>query len=83
MASLYPGLLELLLREVDVLEFNQVQVPDLQTPALTIDVSQTADRTRVVAAGVLPCLTPTCRIWLAHQGRLLRGIEAMWCQGIF
>ena len=82
MVSLYPGLLELLPREVDVLELNQVRVPDLQTPALTIDVSQTADRTRT-SLGVLPCITPTCRIWLAHQGRLLRGIEAIWCQGIF
>ena len=76
---LFPGLVELSVREMDVLCVKKIAFPELRP--LTVDVSQNSCRT-IAKDGHLSIATPKMRQYLAHLGRLTHGLEAIHFQGI-
>lgn len=79
LASMYPGLLELTARELDILQLNKVSFPERRK--VTVELSQSIARTRVKENNTA-CVTPTMRRYLAHRCRIAHGIEAMNLQCI-
>ena len=52
-----------------------------KTPRV-VGVSQTVDRAALCGDGMVGCITPRCRQYLTHRGRLMVGIEAMNALGV-
>lgn len=81
--QLYPGVLTLTDRQVDLLAVCGIPVPDVgSSDPLVRDISQDRLRDRGMR-GVSDCVTPNGILWHSHLCRKLVGAEALRLQGIF
>ena len=79
LTDMFPGLLDLNARELDILRLHKVGYPERQ--ARTVELSQSILRCRA-KEGTTACVVPDMRRWLSHRCRLMHGIEAMNLQCI-
>jgi site-specific DNA-cytosine methylase len=79
LTAMYPGLLDLTARELDVLQMSKVAFPERRK--VTVELSQALMRTRV-KHGQTATVTPKMRRYLAHRCRFAHGVEAMNLQCI-
>ena len=79
LTSMYPGLLDLTARELDILRYHKCCYPERRK--VTVELSQTIMRSRA-KEGNTACITPAMRRYLAHRCRIAHGVEAMNLQCI-
>ena len=79
LTSMYPGLMDLTARELDILKYHQISYPERRK--VTVELSQTIMRSRT-KEGNTACVTPGMRRYLGHRCRIALGIEAMNLQCI-
>jgi len=77
--DIFPGVNLLFPREIDMLNFNGVEVPD--NTLRVINLQPAIDRVRVLSQN-FECITPKSRVWISSRSRFLLGMEALAVQGI-
>ena len=75
----FPGLRALTCRELEVLAYNEIDLPD--SSCRLVNVSQGLGRQRPYGTH-LQCCTPTMRQFITDRGRLVEGVEAFHFQAI-